>query len=227
MWAEAMVPSGMAALLVAILPFWMVAIEWVRPGGRRPGLAVAIGLVVGLVGLVVLIGHPALHPGSPVTTSSGDGVRLIGAVVLMCSSLCWALGSIYSQHAVVPRSAILGTGMQMICGGGLLLLTASIRNEPMQLDLASVSARSIWGFVYLTTIGSLVGYTAYVWLLAHQPPSRVSTYAYVNPVVAVFLGWAFAGEALSLRTAIAAAIIVGAVAIITTARSSSPALERG
>ncbi len=227
-WAEGMVPSGMAALLVAILPFWMVVLEWIRPGGRRPGLGVAIGLVVGLVGLVVLIGPSALHPGASATaTTSGDGVHLIGAVVLMGSSLCWALGSIYSQHAVIPRSAILGTGMQMVCGGGLLLLAAAIRKEPMQFDLAAVSARSIWGFVYLTTIGSLVGYTAYVWLLAHQPPSRVSTYAYVNPVVAVFLGWAFAGETLSLRTAIAAAIIIGAVVIITTARSSSPVPERG
>ena len=115
--------------------------------------------------------------------------------------------------------------MEMICGGALLLAVSFLRREPMQFDLASVSARSMWGFVYLTTFGSLVGFTAFIWLLGHQPPSRVSTYAYVNPVVAVFLGWAFAGEALSLRTAIAAAIIIGAVAIITTARSSSPPQE--
>jgi drug/metabolite transporter (DMT)-like permease len=97
-----------------------------------------------------------------------------------------------------------------------------ITREPMQFDLADVSARSIAGFVYLTTIGSLVGFTAYIWLLTVQPASRVSTYAYVNPVVAVFLGWALAGEAISLRTVIAAAIIIGAVALITIARSSQP-----
>ena len=111
--------------------------------------------------------------------------------------------------------------MEMITGGAMLLVASLIFREPMHFDLANVSARSIAGFVYLTTIGSLVGFTAFIWLLSHQSPARVSTYAYVNPVVAVFLGWAIAGESLSLRSAIAAAIIIGAVVIITTARSSS------
>ena len=113
----------------------------------------------------------------------------------------------------------------MLCGGALLLILALITREPMQFDLANVSARSIAGFAYLTTIGSLVGFTAFIWLIQHQPASRVATYAYVNPVVAVFLGWAIAGEPLTLRTLIAAAIIIGAVALITTARSSSPSQE--
>ena len=103
----------------------------------------------------------------------------------------------------------------------MLFIGSLITREPMQFDPAEVSARSFAGFVYLTTIGSLVGFTAFIWLLQHQPPSRVSTYAYVNPVVAVFLGWAIAGEPLTTRTVIAAAIIIGAVALITTARSSS------
>ncbi len=221
-WAERIVPSGLAALMVAILPFWIAIIEWLRPHGKRPSKGVIIGLIVGLVGLVVLIGPTALNP---TTAASGSGVRLTGAIVLMLGSLSWALGSIFSQHTVLPKSAILATGMEMLGGGVMLLIVSVLFREPMHFDLAGVSARSIGGLLYLTTAGSLVGFTAYIWLLGHQPPSRVSTYAYVNPVVAVFLGWALAGEALSLRTAIAAAIIIGAVAVITTARSSSHPLE--
>ena len=217
-WAEKIVPSGLTALLVAILPFWMVLLDWARPNGKRPSIGVAIGLVVGLVGLIVLIGPAALHPNA--TTPSGDGVKLIGAVVLIFGSLSWAVGSIFSQNAKMPKSAIAATGMEMVTGGAMLLVASLLFREPMHFDLAKVSARSIAGFVYLTTFGSLVGFTAYIWLLSHQPPSRVSTYAYLNPVVAVFLGWALAGEALSLRTAVAAAIIIAAVVIITTARSS-------
>jgi drug/metabolite transporter (DMT)-like permease len=221
-WAEQFVPSGMAALLVAILPFWIVVIDWIGPARARPSLGVAIGLIVGIAGIVVLVGPDALHP----SNASGGGL-LKGALVLVAGSLSWALGTIYSRHAQLPRSALVATGMEMFCGGSLLLLAALITREPMQFDPATVSARSALGFVYLTTIGSLVGFTAYIWLLQHQPAARVSTYAYVNPVVAVFLGWALAGESLTLRTVIAAAIIIGAVALITTARSSSPLPEPG
>ena len=223
-WSEQFVASGMVALLVAILPFWMVLIDWLRPNGQKPTLGVMIGLIVGIIGLIVLIGPSALNPSaqSAAEAQAGNGVALKGAIVLMFGSLAWAIGSIYSQHNPLPKSAFLATGMEMFLGGTILLIAALLRGEHMQFDLADVSTRSMIGFIYLTTIGSLVGFTAYIWLLAHQPPARVSTYAYVNPVVAVFLGWAFAGEPLSLRTAIAAAIIIGAVALITTARSGSP-----
>lgn len=219
-WAEQFVPSGMAALLVAILPFWIVVIELLGPRHVRPSPGVVIGLIAGIAGIVVLVGPSAIAP----STGSGNGI-LAGALVLMCSSLSWALGTIYSRSAPLPRSAFVATGMEMFSGGALLFLLALVTREPMQFDLAQVSARSIAGFVYLTTIGSLVAFTAFIWLLPHQPPSRVATYAYVNPVVAVFLGWAIAGEPLTLRTVIAAAIIIGAVALITTARSSSPPQE--
>ena len=228
-WSEQFVPSGMAALLVAILPFWIVLVDWIRPGGTRPSLGVTIGLIVGMIGLIVLIGPSILDPGAESNvagTAAGNGVVLKGAIVLMLASLSWALGTIYSRDAVLPRSAFVATGMEMFCGGALLLALALIQGEHTRFDLADVSTRSMLGFIYLTTIGSLVGFTAYIWLLRVQPASRVATYAYVNPVVAVFLGWAFAGEALSLRTAIAAAIIIGGVALITTARSSPPPQER-
>ncbi|MEO8192606.1 MAG: EamA family transporter [Gemmatimonadales bacterium] len=223
MWSEQFVPSGIAALLVAILPFWIVVIDWLSPGGERPTTGVIVGLVAGLIGIVVLIGPSALHP---MTASGGGRGMLKGAPVLMLGSLSWAIGSIYSRHAILPKSALLATAMEMFSGGALLLALAFITGEPMRFDPAAVSARSIAGFIYLTTIGSLVGFTAYIWLLKVQPASRVSTYAYVNPVVAVFLGWAFADEALSLRTAVAAAIIIGAVVLVTTARSSSPSPEQ-
>jgi drug/metabolite transporter (DMT)-like permease len=224
LWAEQYVPSGLTALLVAILPFWMALLDWMRPGGRRPTLGVSIGLIVGVIGLIFLIGPSALHPGS--SPDSGGGVILFGALGLMFGSLCWASGSLFAQHSDLPESALLSTAMQMITGGLLLLIVALIRKEHMQFDLAHVSTRSWIAFLYLIFIGSLIAYSAYVWLLTVQPPSRVSTYAYVNPVVAVFLGWAFAGEALSLRTAIASAIIIAGVILITTARSSSLARER-
>lgn len=228
-WSEQFVPSGITSLLVAVLPFWMVVLDWARPGGVRPSIGVSVGLLVGIIGLVVLIGPSALNPSaqSAATAVSGNGVVLKGAIVLMLGSLAWAAGSIYSKHSPLPKSALLATGMQMLTGGALLAVAALIRGEHMQFDLADVSTRSIAGFIYLTTIGSLVGYTAYVWLLGVEPASRVSTYAYVNPIVAVFLGWALAGEPLSVRTAVAAAIIIGAVALITTARSSSPSQEQG
>lgn len=227
-WSEQFVPSGMAALLVAILPFWIVLIDWLRPKGQKPTLGVMIGLIVGITGLVVLIGPSALHPSaqSAAAVQTGDGVVLKGAIVLMLGSLAWAAGSIYSLHNPLPKSAFLAIGMEMFLGGAMLFAAALVTGEHTRFHLDSISTRSMIGFIYLTTIGSLVGFTAYIWLLAHQPPSRVSTYAYVNPVVAVFLGWAFAGEPLSLRTGIAAAIIIGAVALITTARSGSPQ-ERG
>ncbi len=221
-WAEQFVPSGITALLVAILPFWMVLIDWIRPGGTKPSTGVMIGLVIGLAGLVILVGPSALNPSAATeaAASRGDGVVLVGAVVLILASQSWAIGSVYSQQAPMPRSAFVATGLEMLAGGAIMFLFGAFRGELGDLDVAAISARSWIAFAYLTTIGSRVGFTAYIWQLKVEPPSRVATYAYVNPVVAVFLGWALAGEDLSLRTMIAAAIIIAAVAIITTARTS-------
>lgn len=221
-WSEQFVPSGIAALLVAVLPFWIVLIDWIGPSKARPSLGVSVGLIVGIAGIFVLVGPSAIHP-----SAASGSATLKGALALVGGSLSWALGTVYSRHADLPRSALVATGMEMLSGGVLLFVLGLMTREPAQFHLASVSARSIAGFTYLTTVGSLVGFTAYIWLLRHQPPSRVATYAYVNPVVAVFLGWALAGEPLTLRTIVAAAIIIGAVALITTARSSSPLPEPG
>jgi drug/metabolite transporter (DMT)-like permease len=211
-WAEQRVPSGIAALLVAIVPLWMVLLDWLRAGGRRPAALVFVGLGLGLLGLGLLVGPDAL-------TGTGD-IDSVGAVVLLLGSLSWAAGSVYTQRAPKPSSANNGSGAQMFAGGVCLLVVALLGGEAGRLDLAHASARSLLGFLYLVTFGSLIGFTAYVYLLAHTTAAKAATYAYVNPVVAVLLGWAFANEPVTSRTLVAAAVILAGVAIITVARDS-------
>ena len=213
-WAEQFVPSGLTALLVSILPFWLVIIEWVRPPQRRPAAAVLIGLIIGFIGIVVLVG-----PGN--LGGRGD-VRPIGAVVLILGSLSWAIGSFFSRDADLPQSGLLTTGMEMLGGGVLMLVVGTLSGEVSHFDIGHVSAASAIGLLYLVTFGSLLGFTSYIWLLDKVSPARLGTYAYVNPIVAVVLGWAIASERLSFRTAVAAAMVICAVALITTARSSAP-----
>lgn len=212
-WAEQFVPSGLTALLVSILPFWLVIIEWIRPPRRRPSSLVLAGLVLGFIGVIVLIG-----PGN--IGGHGD-IRPIGALVLILGSLSWAIGSFWSRDASLPESGLLTTGMEMLGGGALLLIVGAFSGEFSELDIGHVSKASAIGLLYLITFGSLIGFTSYIWLLDKVSPARLGTYAYVNPVVAVLLGWAIAGEKLSIRTAVAAAIVICAVALITSARSST------
>ncbi|MFL5602185.1 MAG: EamA family transporter [Gemmatimonadaceae bacterium] len=214
-WAEQFVPSGLTALLVSILPFWLVIIEWVRPPRRRPSGAVLIGLVLGFLGIIVLVGLGELG-------GRGD-IRPLGALVLILGSLSWAIGSFWSRDAQLPKSGLLTTGMEMLGGGVLLLIVGVATGELSDFDIQRVSAESIVGLVYLITFGSLLGFTSYIWLLDKVSPARLGTYAYVNPIVAVLLGWAVAGERLSARTVVAAVIVICAVALITTARSTGGA----
>lgn len=212
-WAEQFVPSGLTALLVSILPFWLVIIEWVRPPRRRPTGAVLVGLVLGFTGIVVLVGAGNVG-------GHGD-VRPLGALVLILGSLSWAVGSFWSRDAKLPESALLTTGMEMLGGGALLIIVGVLSGEISHLDIHHVSRASTIGLVYLITFGSLLGFTSYIWLLDKVSPAHLGTYAYVNPIVAVLLGWAIAGERLSVRTGVAAAIVICAVALITSARSTT------
>src|SRR3954462_11453515 len=212
-WAEQFVPSGLTALLVSILPFWLVIIEWVRPPRRRPSSAVILGLVLGFIGIIVLVGPAGLG-------GQGD-VKPIGAVVLILGSLSWAIGSFWSRDAQLPESGLLTTGMEMLGGGVLLLVVGVLSGELSHFDIRAVSKTSAIGLLYLITFGSLIGFTSYIWLLDKVSPARLGTYAYVNPIVAVLLGWAIAGETLSIRTWVAAAIVICAVALITTARTAA------
>ncbi len=212
-WAEQFVPSGLTALLVSILPFCLI--EWMRPPRRRPSGLVLLGLVLGFIGIIVLIG-----PGN--IGGHGD-IRPIGALVLILGSLSWAIGSFWSRDASLPESGLLTTGMEMLGGGALLLMVGAFSGEFSDFDIGHVSKASAIGLLYLITFGSLIGFTSYIWLLDKVSPARLGTYAYVNPVVAVLLGWAIAGETLSIRTGVAAAIVICAVALITSARSSTAA----
>lgn len=204
-WAERRVPSGLAALIVASVPLWMALLDGMHKRVRPP-LPVAGGLLAGLAGLVVLV--------SPGHFAGNGRVDLMGAAALLLAALCWTSGSLYSRHARLPGSVLTATATQMIGGGALLWLVGLAAGEGSRLDLASVSSRSLFSLAYLIVFGSLVGFSAYVWLLRATTPARVSTYAYVNPVVAVLLGWLFAGEAVTPRIALATVAIVGSVALI-------------
>jgi drug/metabolite transporter (DMT)-like permease len=206
--AERSVPSGMTALLIATEPLMVVLLDWARPGGHRPAGRIALGLALGMVGMFILIGPSGL--------AGSREVNLIGAALLVMATVSWAAGSLYVARTRTPLSPILFAGMQMIAGGALLAVVGLVRGELHDFTLAAVSLRSVASLGYLIVFGSLIAFTSYSWLLRVTPPSLAATYAYVNPVVAVLLGWAFAGETLSLRAMVAAAVIVVAVIMITT-----------
>lgn len=217
-WSEQLVPSGLAALLVSTTPLWMALIDWLRPGGMRPSLAVGIGLALGFLGVLLLIG-PDIFAGGATLSATGP-LAIISLIAVPLASLSWASGSIYSRGAKMPASPALGTAMEMLAGGAAMLIVSFFAGEPARVHLQLITSRSVLGFLYLVVFGSLIAYSAYTWLLRTTPLSLTSTYAYVNPVVAVFLGWAFNGEHLTPLTMIAAAVIVAAVGVITTFRSS-------
>jgi drug/metabolite transporter (DMT)-like permease len=206
-WAERFVDSGLTALLVSTTPLWMVVLYWLFQGGTRPGPRLIAGLVLGFAGVALLA-----RPGS-------GQVAPFAAGMLVFASLCWASGSLYSRRAPLPSSPLLATGLEMLCGGALLMVAGLVAGEPWSFEPSAVTAASFWSFLYLVFVGSLVGFTAYIWLLKAAPPALASTYAYVNPMVAVFLGWAFAGEPVTSQTLLSAAVIVAGVALITTASS--------
>lgn len=211
-WAELLLPSGLTALLIATEPLYVVVLDWLRPGGRRPTSSVIGGLILGFLGAALLF--------APWTGPGGTPVSWIGAAAVLFASFCWAAGSLYSIRAAQPESPFLATGMQMLCGGGLLLLAGMLAGEWISLNLAAASLRSWLAVAYLLVFGSLIAFTAYVWLFRATTPARASTYAYVNPVVAVFLGWLLAGEVVTQRMMIAAAVIIGAVVSITRPKAA-------
>ena len=208
-WAETRVPSGIVALLVATVSLWMVLVDWVRPGGVRPAPRVIAGVLLGFAGMALLVGPKHF----------GDSARIdpVGALALIGASLAWASGSIYSRHHPLPRSPLLGTGMQALCGGLVLWVFALGVGEMRNFHLANVTLRSWLALIYLFIFGSALGFSAYVYMLKHSTAPRVATYAFVNPVVALLLGWLLASEPLSLRTLLASGIILTAVLLVISA----------
>jgi len=214
-WAELSVPSGITSLILATTPLWMVVLEGLS-SGRAPAPRVLAGVVVGLGGLAILIWPSLMSPGS--------GIDLLGVAALAAAALTWSAGALYSRRVPLPGSAARATGMQMLAGGVLSLVLGIAFGEHRSLSVGAITPASLAAIGYLVIAGALVGFSAYLWLMRVSTPSRVATHAYVNPVVAVLLGWAVLGESVTARTGIAMAVIVVAVVLIVSApRSAKPA----
>lgn len=214
-WAEQRVPSGLAALIIAGTPVWFALFDWLRPGGSRPAFQTILGVAVGFAGVTLLVGSPAaLRNGS---------LNPAGIGALLLASMAWAIGSLRVKYTPKAPSPVMSAAQQMIAGGILLLCLSLVLGELQKTDWRQVSSRSVGAFAYLTLVGSLVGFTAYAWLLKATTPARVSTYAYVNPVIALFLGWAIGGEVLTSRMLWGAVVILLGVVILTARRAPSVA----
>lgn len=212
-FAEKTVASNIAALLIAATPAWFALLNWVRPGGVAPTPRVWYGIVVGFFGVGWLVWHRADGTSSP--ESAAASFSLMGALILISASVFWAAGSLFVKYVDKPASPFLGAAVQMVAGGAVVLVVSLALGEFREFRVDSISGRSFWSTVYLITIGSWLGYSAYNYLLAHVSPAAVSTYAFVNPVVAVALGWWLANEVFDPRMIAAAAIIVLGVVVIT------------
>jgi drug/metabolite transporter (DMT)-like permease len=211
-FAEQTVPSGIAALIIGSVPLWLTLFEALRPGGIKPGWQSILGLIVGFAGIFLLVG-----PGESGTALHLD---LLGTVTIILATILWAIGSVYSKNADIPNSTIMWTGMEMTAGALGLFVMSALTGEFAKFDLAGVSIRSWLGLVYLIAVGSLVGFVAYGWLLRNAPIALVSTYAYVNPVVAIFLGAWLAEELVTPRIIVAALVIIGSVIVINTSKQA-------
>jgi drug/metabolite transporter (DMT)-like permease len=214
-WAELRLSSGLAATLYATVPIWMVVLGWLWLRGPRPTGRVFVGLALGLLGLALMSGA-----GAGETAPDGIGIALI-----MVSAVSWSFGSLLSRRIAMPESAFLGAALNLFSGGLMLLAASLLTGEWTNLNLAAVSAKSLLAVLYLAVFPSVIAFGSYMWLMSTNNPARVATYAYVNPVVAVFLGWALNHEALTPRTLIISGIIIAGVALITTARPRTAATE--
>jgi drug/metabolite transporter (DMT)-like permease len=213
--AEHHITSGLAALLVATEPFWVVLLSWLWLKGARPDWRVALGLLIGFAGVYLLI------DGGGAGQAGNEANQLFGMVLVIAAALCWATGSIYGVRAPASNSPILASGMQMLAGGSALLLVGTLMGEWAGFEPTAVSLNSWLALAYLLVFGSLITFTAYSWLLKNARPAAVATYAYVNPVIAVILGWAIAGESFTGRMLLGAGVIVGSVVLITSQNSEA------
>ncbi len=212
-WAEQHVPSGIAALMVASIPLWMAVIDAVRPGGSRPDWKVSLGLLIGFGGLALLV-----------TSSSGltpaDRLDAAGILALLGAAFLWSLGSVYSREADMPESSLMGTGIEMLAGSAGLFVAGSLSGEWQALHPTAITSTSLLGLGYLVSFGSLIGFVAFAWLLRNAPLSLVSTYAYVNPVIAILLGAWLGSELINAQIIVAALVIIGSVVLINLSRQS-------
>ncbi|MBI4417527.1 MAG: drug/metabolite exporter YedA [Ignavibacteriales bacterium] len=217
-WAEQYVPSGITALIIAVTPVWFLIFDWWHRG-YQPTPGGVMGLVLGTLGVGLLV--------DPANIIGGQEIDPVGAGVLVIATMFWAGGSLYSRGSQLPANPFQATAMEMIAGGILCVLAGIAGGELSDFDPASIVPRSLFSLSYLIAFGSLVGFTAYIWLLRHVQPSMVATYAYVNPIIAVLLGWLIADEVLGARIVLAAITIVAAVALITTYSVRKPKTPPG
>ncbi|MDB6169957.1 MAG: yedA [Verrucomicrobia bacterium] len=211
-WAEQAIPSGTTTLIISISPLFMVLLDWGLPSGSRPSWPTLAGLALGFGGLLLLIG------GAAAGGAAIDPWRCAG---LMVSCVSWSAGSLYSRYARNPVEPMTAATLQMLLGGLIMLAIGLVRGELTAFHSGLLTTRSVIAWSYLVAAGSLVAFPCYVYLLKHTSPARVSTYAYVNPLVAVFLGWLILAEPIDTRTLVASAIIIAAVAIITTQKGKA------
>lgn len=214
-WAEQFIPSGIAALIIGSVPIFLVIGEAVRPGGVKPNWQAMLGILIGFAGIYILVGP---------SNTDGTSLNIFGIIALLSACLLWASGSIYSKNADLPKSVLMSTGAQMLMGSIGLFIVSGLTGELNGWDVTAVSARSIYGVLYLIFIGSLIGFVAYGWLLQNAPISLVATYAYVNPIVAVLLGNWFGNEPLEPRIWLATAVIIGSVMFINS--RSKPRVQK-
>jgi len=204
-WAAQFIPSSLSALLVATVPLWLAIMDTLRPGGERPNIKSTTGILIGFCGAAMLIGW---------TAGVGTTMNFLGAAAVVLASVFWAMGSLYGRSAALPASLLLATGMEMLIGGIAQIFIALALGEWSSFDPALVSKRSALALIYLTVIGSCA-FVAYAWLLRVAPTPLVATYAYVNPLVAVLLGYFLANEPMTARTLLAAALIIGSVVLVS------------
>jgi drug/metabolite transporter (DMT)-like permease len=218
-WSEQQVPSGMAALVVATVPLWITLFDWVIFKGIKPGKKTVFGLILGFLGIGLLIG-PDQFSGTAV-------IHFSSLFILFMAPILWSLGSLYSRQADLPENAFMATAVEMLAGGFLLVIAGLLTGETTRLNLAEISTRSLVAMAYLTVFGSIVAFTAYVWLLKTVQAAKVATYTYVNPVIAVFLGWLILSETITPQMLVAVPSIILAVVLITTrtAKKEIPRLE--
>jgi drug/metabolite transporter (DMT)-like permease len=210
-WAEQFIPSGIAALIIASSPMFLVIGEAIRPNGVKPNWQGIVGLLIGFVGIFVLVGPSEISGGA-------EKLNAFGVTALLFACLFWSTGSMVSKSVDLPKSSLMNTGAQMLMGSISLFIVSLVTGELNGWEITAVSARSLSGLSYLILVGSLIGFASYGWLLQNAPISLVSTYAYVNPIVAVFLGTWLANEPLEPRIWLAAGIIVGSVIFINSTR---------
>jgi len=218
-WAEQHVPSGIAAVMLATIPAFMALSEIILLRTQRLTIRLAVALLIGIAGVVALTSHSLNLGDAPIDTK--------GAVALIIASMSWSIASALSRKLPLPTSKVMSSGAQMLAGGVLLTLAAGARGEFHGFHPSSVSRGAWFALLYLIVVGSIIGYTAYVWLLHHESPTRVGTYAYVNPLVAVLLGYFFGGETLGPRTILGTLFVLISVVVITTTPAKMVNVKQG